>query len=94
MLHENTAPTEMVFCTRVAAVARRADYGARGVDHCGDIGMTTECKHGQLARSCELCEKDARIAELETALRRIRGHVELPATDQQKAIFNLANDIL
>lgn len=24
-----------------------------------------ECQHGQLARSCDLCEKDARIAELE-----------------------------
>ena len=24
-----------------------------------------ECTHGQLARSCETCERDARIAELE-----------------------------
>lgn len=31
--------------------------------------MTNECTHGQLARSCEICEKDARIAELEKALR-------------------------
>lgn len=33
--------------------------------------MTTKevCPHGQLARSCELCERDARIAELEAALR-------------------------
>lgn len=31
--------------------------------------MSNECKHGQLARQCELCEKDRRIAELETALR-------------------------
>lgn len=28
-----------------------------------------DCKHGNLARSCELCEKDARIAALESALK-------------------------
>jgi len=27
------------------------------------------CEHGHLARSCEVCEKDARISELETQLR-------------------------
>ena len=27
-----------------------------------------ECTHGQLARSCETCERDARIAELESEL--------------------------
>ena len=26
-----------------------------------------DCKHGQLARSCNLCELEARIAELEAA---------------------------
>lgn len=38
--------------------------------------MTNECKHGQLARQCELCEKDQRIAELEKALRELRGELE------------------
>lgn len=28
------------------------------------MGASNECEHGQLARSCELCEKDAEIAEL------------------------------
>ena len=27
------------------------------------------CSHGQLERSCELCERDARIKELEAVLR-------------------------
>ena len=26
--------------------------------------MTNQCQHGQLARVCELCEKDAQIAKL------------------------------
>lgn len=26
--------------------------------------MTNQCQHGQLARVCELCEKDAEIATL------------------------------
>ena len=30
--------------------------------------LGTECSHGQLARQCPLCEKDARIAELEQQL--------------------------
>lgn len=30
--------------------------------------MSNECTHGQLARSCEICERDARIAELERQL--------------------------
>ena len=29
--------------------------------------MANECTHGQLARSCDLCEKDKRIASLEAA---------------------------
>lgn len=36
--------------------------------------MTNQCAHGQLARVCELCEKDAEIAQLrqylDTAQRR------------------------
>lgn len=36
--------------------------------------MTNQCEHGQLARVCELCEKDAEIAQLrqylDTAQRR------------------------
>jgi hypothetical protein len=28
--------------------------------------MTNQCTHGQLARVCELCEKDAEIARLRT----------------------------
>lgn len=31
-----------------------------------DRGMV--CSHGQLKRSCEICERDARIAELEAKL--------------------------
>lgn len=27
--------------------------------------MSRDCKHGQLARSCDICEKEDRIAELE-----------------------------
>jgi len=27
-----------------------------------------ECQHGALRRRCEICKRDARIAELETAL--------------------------
>ena len=30
--------------------------------------MIIECTHKQLARSCELCEKDARIVELQAEL--------------------------
>ena len=30
----------------------------------GGQGMTNQCKHGQLARVCELCEKDAEIDRL------------------------------
>lgn len=30
--------------------------------------MAVECTHGHLARSCEICERDARIAELEGLL--------------------------
>ena len=33
--------------------------------------METEwCKHGHLKRACQLCEKDARIAELEAEVER------------------------
>lgn len=34
--------------------------------------MTIECQHGQLARSCEICERDQRIAELEREVERLR----------------------
>lgn len=49
-------------------------------DHIGSVKQTAkqfnrgrdsdprDCPHGQLARSCELCEKDARIRELEQAI--------------------------
>lgn len=33
--------------------------------------MSTVCEHGGLKRKCEVCEQDARIAELERCLRRI-----------------------
>jgi hypothetical protein len=36
-------------------------------DKCGDTPKV--CQHGSLARSCELCERDERIAELEGAVR-------------------------
>lgn len=31
------------------------------------------CEHGKLRRSCEVCERDARIAELEAECERLRG---------------------
>lgn len=37
--------------------------------------MNTECKHGQLARSCELCEKDQRIDRLVEVLRTTAGNI-------------------
>ena len=33
--------------------------------------MATECQHGQLARSCEMCERDSEIARLSAALNKI-----------------------
>ena len=33
---------------------------------------TNQCDHGSLSRSCELCEKDAEIAELKGKLERVR----------------------
>ena len=30
--------------------------------------MSNECQHGQLARSCELCERDETIKRLESEL--------------------------
>jgi hypothetical protein len=38
--------------------------------------MSNECKHGQLARQCELCEKDQRIAELEQQLEVRKAAIE------------------
>lgn len=32
-----------------------------------------ECQHGQLARQCELCEKDATIAEQAATIARLEG---------------------
>lgn len=34
----------------------------------GTVGSVAVCKHGGLRRKCEICERDARIIELETAL--------------------------
>lgn len=31
--------------------------------------MTRDCKHGQLARSCEVCELEAEVERLRAALR-------------------------
>ena len=35
-----------------------------------------DCIHGQLARSCEICERDQRIAELEAEVERLRHEVD------------------
>ena len=36
--------------------------------------MTNQCKHGQLARVCPLCEKDEQIRVLREALQRYVDH--------------------
>ena len=41
----------------------------------GKVGSVAVCKHGNLARKCELCERDARIEELEAALHGLIGFV-------------------
>jgi hypothetical protein len=38
-----------------------------------DYPNTRDCSHGSLRRSCELCERDARIAELEAECERLRA---------------------
>ena len=38
--------------------------------------MTIECQHGQLARVCELCEAESKIAELEAELAALRAFKE------------------
>jgi hypothetical protein len=35
-----------------------------------------ECQHGQLARSCEICERDAELAEVKAERDRLRVECE------------------
>lgn len=39
--------------------------------------MSLECLHGYLARKCEICERDERIAELERVLGGARVYFEM-----------------
>lgn len=41
-----------------------------------------DCAHGQLARSCELCEKDDTIAHLQAELVRARDYLEADGHNQ------------
>jgi hypothetical protein len=34
---------------------------------------TRDCEHGQLARACQICDKDAEIAELRAEVQRLRA---------------------
>ena len=38
-------------------------------------GLGASCKHGQLARSCEICEKDAAIERLRGQLQNCVDHL-------------------
>ena len=56
--------------------------------------MTNQCPHGQLRRVCALCEKDAEIARLESAVK-LAGKANLQLSRaiirQQRAIKWLAS---
>lgn len=41
--------------------------------------MRDECDHGSLRRQCEICDRDARIADLEAALCKINALIDSPA---------------
>lgn len=43
--------------------------------------LRDECQHGHLARQCEICWRDARIAELEDALDTLRMHAHKDITE-------------
>lgn len=40
------------------------------------MGASNECQHGQLERSCELCEKDAEISCLKDIVDALKGEVK------------------
>jgi len=44
------------------------DIAKTALDAAGERHMAEECKHGQLARSCEICELEAEIKRLRDAL--------------------------
>lgn len=57
-----------------------------------------ECQHGALRRRCEICKRDARIAELETALLNMLVIVEampdMELTVNEMAEARLARKVL
>jgi hypothetical protein len=53
--------------------------------------MSAVCEHGSLRRSCEICERDERIAELQTCIRRL---IKQEDPDAQRVRFDWARDIL
>ena len=43
--------------------------------------MTNQCEHGQLARQCEVCERDERIRKLDNKVARQDAKIKLLRTD-------------
>lgn len=60
------------------------------------MGPPLSCEHGSLRRSCEVCERDDRIRQLEAELEAARGGntVALAAmTEYQKGILSLRTEL-
>lgn len=51
--------------------------------------MATECQHGQLERSCEICERDSEIARLSAALNKIAEISDHCPYDANEASYKL-----
>lgn len=51
-----------------------------------------ECQHGALRRQCELCKRDARIAELEAALRGLWDVATTVSVDGRVGCFVAEDD--
>lgn len=48
-----------------------------------------ECQHGALRRQCEICKRDARIAELESLLRDAVAAFDLPEPMRRERIVRV-----
>ena len=53
--------------------------------------MSAVCVHGSLRRSCEICERDERIAELKSCIRRL---IKQEDPDANRVRFDWARDVL
>jgi len=51
--------------------------------------MSLECEHGQLARSCNICEYEREIAELNARV----GELEAELAEREKEVERLTNII-